>query len=181
MSEDKMPDHLRPMPPEGRTYDRPPIPAGPPTFKGKVDPEIDEIDPKKWPTSWANRPDPVMQRLMERTDGPPELLPEGSTKGIPELGTTRHEKDPIAYVKIGSRSGETAYFITEYDPVRKTAYGVIDGPGGRRFEQFSVTDLQKRRDLTGLPMERDFSWKPQPVSMIRCEGRSLGRDLGRGR
>lgn len=168
MSEDKRPDHFRPTVPEG---------SHGPTSKESDSASPYEAELKRFYCAPAPKP-----KAKKPDAGPadPELLSAKTAKGIPHIGTTRHEKDPIAYVKIASRDGGVAYYVTEFDPVRNLAYGVIDGFTGRRFAYFSVTELRKRRDIRGMPLVR-ARWRPQPVSMIRCEGRTLGRGLERGR
>jgi len=73
--------------------------------------------------------------------------------------------DPVARIKLFDPTGSWTWYIAAYDPETRIAYGVVDG-----FEKecgdIYMPDLVEFRGGFGLPIERDLSWKPTPLSQL---------------
>lgn len=46
---------------------------------------------------------------------------------IPAIGTTEDERDPVARVKLFEPCGSWTWYIVEYDPETRNAFGLVDG------------------------------------------------------
>ena len=88
-----------------------------------------------------------------------------ASDGLPQLGTST--PDPIARVKLFNPTGAGSWYIAEYDPETRTAYGASSI---YEFElgYISLQELVDFRGRFGLPIERDLHWEPRPLS--ECKG-----------
>ena len=86
-----------------------------------------------------------------------------ATDKLPTLGATREETDPTARVKLFNPTGQGTWYVVEYDPVSRVAFGLVDG-FEREAGDFSMTELVDYRGQFGLPIERDLHWSPRPLS-----------------
>ena len=76
-------------------------------------------------------------------------------------GTTFEEKTYTA--KFFDPCGRGAWFMCEYDPVDRIAFGYIVSPLGPDCDEggyFSLAELEGVRNRLGLGIERDIHWKP---------------------
>ncbi|KKL28915.1 hypothetical protein LCGC14_2370370 [marine sediment metagenome] len=71
--------------------------------------------------------------------------------------------DPIAKVKLFNPTGAGTWYITAYDPESRTAYGRADIQYNE-YGFISMAELVDYRGRFGLPIERDLSWTPKPLS-----------------
>ena len=82
---------------------------------------------------------------------------------VPIPGDTTDLTDPMALIKLFDPTGSWSWYITDYDPDTRVAFGLVDG-----FEQelgsFSMEELVDLRGQFGLPLERDLHWQPRPIS-----------------
>ena len=81
---------------------------------------------------------------------------------LPDL---RSEADPIiARVKLFNPAGRWTWYIAEYDPETRTAYGLVVG----ECTETGYIDMAELVDFRGspfgLPIERDLSFTPKPLS-----------------
>ncbi len=74
--------------------------------------------------------------------------------------------DPIARIKLFDPTGSWTWYIVEYDPETRNAWGLVDGLE-RELGDFSMAELVEFRGRLGLPIERDLHWEPRPLS--NCE------------
>ena len=82
---------------------------------------------------------------------------------IPRLYSTENTADPIAVLKFFTPDSSWTWFLTEYDPEQRLAFGLVIGYE-RELGYFSLEELESIRGPTGLPIERDLHFKPTPVS-----------------
>jgi hypothetical protein len=80
--------------------------------------------------------------------------------------------DPVATIKLFNPTGIGTWYITEYDPTTRTAYGLAVLQEAE-FGYVSMEELVAYRGLYGLPIERDLHWTPRPLSEILAYERSL--------
>jgi len=78
---------------------------------------------------------------------------------VPLLGT----EDGIARVKLFDPTGSGTWFISEYDPKTRQAYGRVHGQDDE-YGYFWMPELVEFRGRFGLPIERDLHWEPRPLS-----------------
>ena len=95
------------------------------------------------------------------------LLTAEDLKNLPALYNTEDIEDPIVHVKLFHPLGKATWFLTEYDPEDKIAFGfalITDGELG----YIPLTELEKI-DIRGLKVERDNYWTPKPLSEAKKE------------
>ena len=77
------------------------------------------------------------------------------------------ENGTMALVKLFDPTGAGTWYIAEYDPETRIAYGAAKI---HEFEygSFSMEELVNYRGRYGLPIERDLGWKPCPLGDLPC-------------
>jgi Protein of unknown function (DUF2958)/Papain-like cysteine protease AvrRpt2 len=97
-----------------------------------------------------------------------QLLPATVARKLPAIYSQESVDDPVAQVKLFSPYSGAVWYLTEYDPSSKQAFGWADlGMGGGELGYIDITELEglNRR---GLPLvERDLYWKPMPLSRAK--------------
>ena len=78
------------------------------------------------------------------------------------------EGDGIARVKLFNPAGAGTWYLSEYDPKTRRAFGVAVIQE-REFGYVDMAELVAFRDSRfGLPIERDLYWEPRPLA--ECTG-----------
>ena len=85
---------------------------------------------------------------------------------IPELYATENVKDPMAIVKLFTPDSNWTWYITEYQPETKMAFGLVDGLE-KELGYISIAELEQVKGPVGLKIERDLWFRPQPLSELR--------------
>ena len=80
---------------------------------------------------------------------------------VPQLGT----EDGIARVRLFNPTGIGTWYISEYDPETRTAFGLAD-LGYPELGYFDMQELIEFRGRFGLPLERDLFWRPRLLTSI---------------
>ena len=97
-----------------------------------------------------------------------QLLPATVARKLPAIYSQENVADPVAQVKLFSPYTGAVWYLTEYDPSSKQAFGWADlGMGGGELGYIHIPELEglNRR---GLPLvERDLYWKPMPLSRAK--------------
>ena len=77
-------------------------------------------------------------------------------------------ENAIAYVKIFDPCGSWSWFITEYNPAEKEAFGLVKG-----FETelgyMSLVELAAVKGQFGIGLELDMHWTPRTIAECRKE------------
>ena len=94
-----------------------------------------------------------------------QLLTTQLLKDLPMLGATEIDKDPLVRAKIFYPNFSWTWYAIEYDG-EDLFYGYVDGDFPE-LGYFSLAELQQNRGKLGLPIERDRSFVPCPLSVIR--------------
>ena len=85
---------------------------------------------------------------------------------VPCLYSTEDQDDPLAVIKLFTPDSNWTWYITEYDPDQRLAFGLAIG-----FEAelgyFSISELEESRGPKGLPIERDLNFIPKPISQCQ--------------
>ena len=99
-------------------------------------------------STFQNRP---CYRYIRASDKMP-LLSEGEEGG-----------DNVARVKLFDPTGSWTWFISEYDPETRRAFGRIHGQEDE-YGYIDMAELVAYRGQFGLPIERDLHWQPRPLA-----------------
>ena len=100
---------------------------------------------------------------------------------IPKLGETAEQSDPTAWVKLFTPDGGWTWYIIEYDPKDRIAYGLVKG-FVTEYGSFSLDEIEELRGNVNvriedkdykskdvLRVERDLYFKPTPVKQLLPE------------
>jgi Protein of unknown function (DUF2958) len=98
-----------------------------------------------------------------------ESLPSELMERIPKLYHTRHEPDPVVWVRLFSPVFSWRWFIAEYEEVDGTAvfYGWISS-SLEATGRFTQTDLASMRAFLGITIECDQNFTPCRLSEALC-------------
>lgn len=69
----------------------------------------------------------------------------------------------VALIKLFNPTGAGTWYIADYDPETRIAYGFAHIHEGE-FGSFSMEELVEYRGRFGLPLERDLCWNPCPLN-----------------
>ena len=71
--------------------------------------------------------------------------------------------EELARVKLFDPTGSWSWYISEYDPKTRRAFGLVHG-FERELGYIDMAELVAHRGRFGLPIERDLYWTPRPLS-----------------
>ena len=94
------------------------------------------------------------------------FIPEDMADKIPALYSTEDSDDPVAVLKFFTPDSSFTWYVTEYDPEQRLAFGLVIGHE-RELGYFSFTELEVLRGPMGLPVERDLNFEPTHISKCR--------------
>lgn len=81
--------------------------------------------------------------------------------------------DAIVYAKFFDPQGSSTWYMTEYDPERREAFGLVVGME-TELGYFSITELEQFRGPLGLGIERDLHFRPTRLGDIKAALRGEG-------
>lgn len=93
------------------------------------------------------------------------LVPAHMLPKLPATGDTAEKSDPMVHIKLFDPTGSWTWFIIEYDPEDRVAYGWVCG-FEKEFGSFSLAELEQHRGHFGLGIERDLHFKPCRISKL---------------
>jgi len=94
------------------------------------------------------------------------LIPKAIERQAPPIGATSDVRDPVAFCKLYMPDSHWTWYMTEYDPATREAFGLVHG----EFEElgyFSLDELSDIRGPMGLTIQRDLYWKPRKLSEVK--------------
>ena len=94
-----------------------------------------------------------------------ELIPQEIKNKIPKLYETEKQNDPIAYIKL-FLDGWT-WYITELSIDNNICFGYVISPFESELGYFSLNEIKSIKGSLGLGVERDISFKPTALAIIR--------------
>ena len=94
-----------------------------------------------------------------------ELIPQEIKNKIPKLYETEKQNDPIVYVKL-FLDGWT-WYITELSIDNNICFGYVISPFESELGYFSLNEIKSIKGTLGLSVERDLSFKPTALAIIR--------------
>lgn len=97
-----------------------------------------------------------------------QLLPATVARKLPAIYSQENVDDPIVQVKLFSPYTNAVWYLTEYDPGSREAFGWADiGYGMGELGYISIPELEGM-NRNGLPLvERDLYWRPVPLSKAK--------------
>jgi len=97
-----------------------------------------------------------------------KLLNDELIKILPPLYSTENIKDPLIQCKFFTPDSSWTWYVLEYDKTNEIFFGYVCG-----FENelgyFSLEELESVTGALNLNIERDISFKPKKLSVIRKE------------
>ena len=94
------------------------------------------------------------------------LLPADVRASLPPRYGQEGAADAMVYAKFFTPESNWRWWATEFDPEEGRFFGRVDG-----FESelgyFLLEELETSRGPLGLPIERDLSFTPRPLSDCR--------------
>ncbi len=97
-----------------------------------------------------------------------ELIPQELQQTIPKLYETEDITDPICYVHLFTPDANWSWFITEISIDSDICFGYVislfcDGELG----YISLEELKGIKSSLGIGVERDVTFMPTPLSLIK--------------
>ena len=96
-----------------------------------------------------------------------ELITKEQRETIPNLYDTENSKDPICHVKLFTPDADWTWYVIELSKEdNSTCFGYVQGLE-HELGYFSLEELETVRGAFGLPIERDISFTPTALSIIK--------------
>jgi hypothetical protein len=73
-----------------------------------------------------------------------DLIPAALAASLPRLYATERESDPLARVKLFTPDSSWTWYVAEYDPEERIAFGLVRGLD-EELGYFSIDELEKVR------------------------------------
>jgi len=94
-----------------------------------------------------------------------ELIPQELQQTIPKLYETEEQRDPVAHIKLFLDGW--SWFITEISMDKDICFGYVISPFGSELGYISLEELASLIGSLGIGVERDVTFKPTPLSVIK--------------
>ena len=94
-----------------------------------------------------------------------KLIPQELQQTIPKLYETEEQTDPIAHIKLFLDGW--SWFITELSMDKDICFGYVISPFGSELGYISLEELKEIKGSLGIGVERDMTFKPTPLSLIK--------------
>jgi len=93
-----------------------------------------------------------------------KLIPHDHS--IPVLYSMEEEKDPLCHIKLFTPDANWTWYVIEIDDANELCFGYVVGLE-KELGYFTVSELESIRGALSLPVERDLSFAPTPLSEIQ--------------
>ncbi len=107
---------------------------------------------------------------MPGLDDAHDLIPSELAATIPRLYAAEKEKDPTAHLRWFTPDADWTWWILEYDPDERLAFGLVRGHD-TELGYVSLAEIEAVRGVLGLRVERDLHFRPTPLSHCDKGGR----------
>ena len=97
-----------------------------------------------------------------------KLLTDELIKTLPPLYSTENIKDPLIQCKFFTPDSSWSWYVLEFDKTNEIFFGYVCGLE-RELGYFSLSELESVKGQLGLGVERDISFKPTKLSVIKKE------------
>ncbi len=103
---------------------------------------------------------------MPGLDDAHDLIPAELAATVPTLYAAEKAKDPTAHLRWVTPDADWTWWILEYDPDERIAFGLVRGHD-TELGYVSLAEAESVRGALGLRVERDLHFQPTPLS--RCD------------
>ncbi len=93
-----------------------------------------------------------------------KLIPEDHS--IPVLYSMEDEADPLCHIKLFTPDANWTWYVIEIDDANELCFGYVIGME-KELGYFTMSELESIRGALNLPVERDLSFTPAPLSEIQ--------------
>ena len=93
-----------------------------------------------------------------------KLIPHDHS--IPVLYSMADEKDPLCQIKLFTPDANWTWYVIEIDNANELCFGYVVGME-KELGYFTVSELESIRGALNLPVERDLSFTPTPLSEVQ--------------
>ena len=97
-----------------------------------------------------------------------KLLNDELIKILPPLYSTENIKDPLIQCKFFTPDSSWTWYVLEYDKENEIFFGYVCGLENE-LGYFSLAELESIKGQLGLSIERDISFKPTKLSVVKKE------------
>ena len=97
-----------------------------------------------------------------------KLLTDELIKILPPLYSTENIKDPLIQCKFFTPDSSWSWYVLEFDKTNEIFFGYVCGLENE-LGYFSLQELESVKGQLGLGIERDTSFKPTKLSVIKKE------------
>lgn len=97
-----------------------------------------------------------------------KLLTDELIKTLPPLYSTENIKDPLIQCKFFTSDSSWSWYVLEFDKTNEIFFGYVCGLENE-LGYFSLEELESVKGQLGLGVERDISFKPTKLSVIKKE------------
>jgi hypothetical protein len=84
---------------------------------------------------------------------------------IPGLYTTENQPDPLAVIELFTPDSSWTWFVLEYDPDERVAFGPVEGLE-TELGYISIEEMERATGPRGLRVERDEWFEPTPITEL---------------
>jgi hypothetical protein len=104
------------------------------------------------------------------------LIDNEAAKLLPPLYSQERIPDPQCVVKLFCPWAMATWWLTEYDPEKRLAFGfcLLNYADEAELGYVSIDELEMIRGPGGLTIERDLYWSPIPLSEVQRQVRAMG-------
>jgi hypothetical protein len=83
------------------------------------------------------------------------------------LYSQEHESDPLIIAKLFDPCGSASWFLLEYDPVEKIAFGWVQGLVEDELGYTSLTEMESIKGPLGIGIEQDLYFQQKRLSCLK--------------
>ena len=83
------------------------------------------------------------------------------------LYSQEHESDPLVIAKLFDPCGSASWFLLEYDPKEKIAFGYVTGMTADELGYISLTEMESIKGPLGIGIEQDMYFIQKQLSELK--------------
>jgi hypothetical protein len=83
------------------------------------------------------------------------------------LYSQEHESDPLVIAKLFDPCGSASWFLLEYDPKEKIAFGFVVGLQEDELGYISLTEMESVKGPLGIGIEQDMYFQQKRLSEVK--------------
>jgi len=95
-----------------------------------------------------------------------KLIPTSMLEAIPNLYATEEIKDPVCHIKLFTPDSSWSWYIIEFSKDKNTCFGYVIGHESE-LGYFNLSEIEEVRGNLGLAVERDTSFIPTLLSVVK--------------